>query len=372
MNPVPFSGAAVKITKIDSWLVNILQKPPIAPYQNRYKAGTSKEALILRIETDDGTFGWGESPQRWIEGKPFDGTEGRQVLDRLAGWDPFDVERLYLEGGIDDVFLQSGVEMAFWDLMGKATGRPLYQLLGGAVRSKDIELAACMGIQPYDKAGEIARLYVEMGFSTLKTKAGRDAQEDLEMARGIRDAVGDKLKLRIDANMGYQPQQAFELAKDLEQYALEYFEQPVPMFEISAAAEIRTRTTTPVGLNESVTTLEMVLEIIGQGAADVLLPDTYQCGGILAVKKVAALAEAAGIPCVMHCAHDLGPKTAAMLHIVVSSPVFDRANDCTYYGLVDDIITTPFQIERGRMRVPEAPGLGIEVSTKKLEQYRMG
>ena len=209
-----------------------------------------------------------------------------------------------------------------------------------------------------------------MGFTTLKTKAGRDPQEDLTMVRGVRDAVGDKLKLRIDPNQGYEPQVAFDLAKDLEPYCLEYFEQPVPKFEIAAAAEIRARTSTPVGLNESVTTLDMVLEIIGQGAADVLLPDTYQCGGILGVKKVAALAEAAGIPCVMHCSHDLGPKTAAMLHIVVSSPIFTMANDCTYYGLVDDVLTRPFQIERGHMCVPESPGLGVAVSPAKLEQYR--
>jgi L-alanine-DL-glutamate epimerase-like enolase superfamily enzyme len=113
----------------------------------------------------------------------------------------------------------------------------------------------------------------------------------------------------------------------------------------------------------------MVLEIIGVGAADFLLPDTYQCGGILAVKKVAALAEAAGIPCIMHCAHDLGPKTATMLHIVASTPIFTLANDCTYYGLVDDIITTPFTIDRGRMRVPDQPGLGIEMDAAKIAKY---
>ena len=360
----------MKVHSVQSWLVDIPQKAPIAPYHNRYNSGTSKEALILRIETDDGLVGWGEAPQRWIEGSPFDGTEGKSVQQRLAGWDPFDMERLYREGGLSDVFLLSAVEMAFWDLMGKAVRRPLYQLLGGAAQAKDVELAACMGIQPYDQAGAIARLYVEMGFSTLKTKAGRDPHEDLEMVRGVRDAVGDQLRLRIDANMGYAPRTAFELAKDLEPYALEYFEQPVPMYEFAAAAEIRARTTTPVALNESVTTLPTVLEIIGQGAADVLLPDTYQCGVIMAVKKVAALAEAAGIPCVMHCAHDLGLKTAAMLHIVVASPIFTLANDCTYYGLVDDIISAPFRVERGRMRVPEGAGLGVEVDVAKLERYR--
>ena len=359
----------MKIINIQSWLVDIPQKPPIAPYQSRYRAQSSKESLLFRVETDSGIVGWGEAPQSWIEGVPFDGSEGAAMLDRLRGWDPFDIERLYSEGRLDGGYLQSGVEMALWDIMGKAVGKPLYQLLGGTVRPKDIELAACMGIQPYDRAGELARLYVDQGFTTLKTKAGRRAEEDLEMVRGVRDAVGDRLKLRIDPNMGYQPPVAFQLAKDLEKYGLEYFEQPMPSHELEAAAELRRRSTTPLGLNESVTTLQQVQKIIELKAADYLLPDTYQCGGILGVKKAGVLAEAAGIPCIMHCAHDLGPKTAAMLHIVVSSPGFDLANDCTYYGLVDDVLTVPFRIDRGRMRVPEEPGLGIVVDEQKVRRF---
>lgn len=359
----------MKVTNVESWLVDVPQKPPIAPYQSRFRPGTSKESVIFRVTTDEGIVGWGETPQNWIEGDAYNGSEGPALLERIRGWDPFDIERLYVASGLDGGDLQSGIEMAFWDIVGKATGRPLYQLLGGAIR-KDIELAACMGIQPYDRAGELARLYVEMGFSTLKTKAGRDPQEDLEMVRGVRDAVGDQLKLRIDPNRGYQPAVALQLAKDLEPYRLEYLEQPMPESAIAESARMRVETKTPVGLNESVTTLPAVLDIINQQAADVLLPDTYQCGGILGVKKVGALAEAARIPCVMHCAHDLGPKTAAMLHIVASSPSFTLANDCTYYGLVDDILTELLQISRGRMRVPERPGLGIDVDPDKLQRYK--
>src|SRR5207302_11109819 len=141
-----------------------------------------------------------------------------------------------------------GVEMAMWDLVGKAVGRPLYELLGGAVRKK-IELAACMGIRPYDEAKAIARHYLDQGFTTLKTKAGRDAEEDLTMVRGIRDGVGDKLKLRIDPNMGYAPKVAFQLARDLEKYNLEYFEQPMEKSLIGEAARLRRHTTTPIALN---------------------------------------------------------------------------------------------------------------------------
>src|SRR5262249_751106 len=148
-----------------------------------------------------------------------------------------------------------------------------------------------------------------------------------------------RLKVRIDPNQGYTPAVAFPLARDLEKYNLEYFEQPMPQGLIADAARLRRHTRTPIALNESVTTPEIALQILQLRAAAVLLPDTYQGGGILAVKKVAVLAEAASVPCVFHCAHDLGLKTAAMLHVVASSPGFTLANDCTYYGLEDDVIT---------------------------------
>src|SRR5262249_30396315 len=131
------------------------------------------------------------------------------------------------------------------------------------------------------------------------------------------------------------------------------------------------RTSTPLALNESVTTTEISLQILQLNAADVLLPDTYQCGGLLAVKKVAALCESARVPCVFHCSHDLGIKTAAMLHVVASTPCFSLANDCTYYGLVDDILASLHRIEAGFMHVPEGPGLGVQVDEAKVQRYRV-
>src|SRR5262245_40201412 len=358
----------MKIRKLNALRVRIPQKPPIAPYQSRYKAGTHKESLLVRLETDTGLIGWGETPDDWIN-KSFEGTPEERLRSQVLGRDPFEIEGWYAENTLGS-YLASGVEMAMWDLMGKATGQPLCNLLGGRMRDK-VELAACMGIRPYDEAKAIARQYVEMGFSTLKTKAGRDAKEDLEMVGGIRDGVGDRLKLRIDPNMGYAPDVALQLARDLEQYNLEYFEQPMHLTLIAESARMRRLTKTPLALNESVTTPEIVMQILQLRAADILLPDTYQCGGILGVKKVTALCEAAGVPCVFHCSHDLGLKTAAMLHVVASSPNYPLANDCTYYGLEDDIITPLHRIERGHMPVPEAPGLGVTVDEAKLAKYRV-
>lgn len=358
----------MKINRLDALRVRLPQIAPIAPYQNRYRAGSCKDALLVRLESDAGHVGWGETPDDWIN-KSFQGTPSDRLRSQVVGRDPFDLEAFHAENTLGP-FLASAVEMALWDIIGHATRQPLYKLLGGAVRTK-IELAACMGIRPYDEAKAIAKGYVDQGFTTLKTKAGRDAAEDLEMVRGIRDGAGDRLKLRIDPNMGYAPGVAESLAKDLEKYHLEYLEQPMHSTLLAESARLRKRTSTPLALNESVTTPEVVLQILRLDAADVLLPDTYQCGGILPVKKIAALCEAAGVPCVFHCAHDLGLKTAAMLHVVASSPGFTLANDCTYYGLEDDVISPLHRIEGGFMTVPDGYGLGVKVDDAKLAKYRV-
>ncbi len=360
----------MKIADVQTFLVEVPQKYPIAPYQSRYRAASSTKALLVRLETDTELVGWGETPQRYL-GEQLTGSEATSLRDTLIGKDAGAIEAMYADWGLDGGYVQSGVEMAMWDLLGKACGQPLYQLLGGLYRRR-IELAACMGIRPPHEAAEIAKLYVEMGFSTLKTKAGRDAAEDLGFVRAIREAVGDRLKLRIDPNTGYSPDVCLQLAKDLEPYHLEYFEQPMPADLLDDSARIRQLTSTPLALNESVTTMEAVRQILDKQAAAVILPDTYQCGGIWAVKLVADVAASAGVPSVMHCAHDLGPKTAAMLHLVASTPNFSLANDCTYYGLEDDVIANPFQIDHGHITVPNTPGLGIEVDLAKVRRFQIG
>jgi muconate cycloisomerase len=266
--------------------------------------------------------------------------------------------------------LKSGIELALWDICGKAAGLPVAVLLGGILRPR-VEVAACMGIQSYERAAEFARWYVEMGFGTLKTKAGADMEEDVEMVRGIRDAVGNRLKLRIDPNRAYTPAQAAELCRRLEHYELEYIEQPIPAEPLSDAAWLRKQTRVPVALNESVTDPASVLAILEADAAEFILPDTHIAGGILPCVKIGAICEAARIPCIMHCGHDLGPKTAAMLHVAAASPAYSLANDTTYYGLVEDIVTEPFQIRGGAIDVPLTPGLGIEVDAEKLRRYRV-
>ena len=358
----------MKIVAVEVTVVEIPQIPPIAPYRSHIRSSSTTTHAIVRLETDEGLVGWGEHNVNFLPD-----ISGRKMTHDAAEWiigrDPLNIRVFHRDCPLE-MRLKSGLELALWDLCGKAANLPVAVLLGGIIRLR-VELAACMGIQPYERAGEIATQYVEWGYTTLKTKAGSDIQEDLEMVRGIRDAVGDRLKLRIDPNRGYTPEQAAELAHRLEPYDLEYLEQPIPAEPLETAKRLREQTTIPIALNESVVDPASVWEILRAEAADMILPDTHIAGGILPCVEIGHLCAAAGIPCIMHCGHDLGPKTAAMLHIAAACPAYSLANDSTYYGLEDDILTEKIPIEQGRIRVPDKPGLGIEGDPERIAKYKV-
>ncbi len=358
----------MKITHVEVTVVEVPQIAPIAPYRSHIRTSSTTQSAIVRVDTDEGVTGWGEHNQNFLPG-----ISGRRMTRDANAWaagrDPRNIAAFHRDCPLE-TSLKSGIELALWDICGQASGQSVAQMLGGIIRP-EIELAACMGIKSYEVAGEIATLYVEQGFSTLKTKAGSDMQEDLEMVRGIRDAVGDKLKLRIDPNRAYSPKDAAELARRLEEYDLEYFEQPIPAEPLADAVWLRQQTKTPIALNESVVDPASAFEILRAGAAAFLLPDTHIAGGIWPCVMIGHLCEAAGVPCIMHCGHDLGPKTAAMLHIAAACPAYSLANDSTYYGLEDDIVTEPFAIVRGKIAVPEKPGLGITGDLDKIAKYKV-
>lgn len=356
----------MRITRVLVTVVEVPQKSPVAPYRSHLRTSTTTRSAIVSVETDEGLTGWGEHNVNFLADVSARRME-RHASDWALGRDPLDIEAFHRDCPLD-TRLKSGIEMALWDIRGKAFGVPVATLLGGIVRPR-IELAACMGIQSYERAGEIATHYADLGYTTLKTKAGADPHEDLEMVRGIRDAVGERLKLRVDPNCAYSLEQAIELGQDLEPYHLEYLEQPIRADSLADARELRCATRTPIALNESVTDPASAWYILREDAAAFLLPDTHTAGGIWPCVKIGHLCEAAAVPCIMHCGHDLGPKTAAMLHVAAACPAYSLANDSTYDGLVDDIIVEPFRIERGTIAVPDKPGLGIEGDPEKLRRY---
>jgi L-Ala-D/L-Glu epimerase len=208
----------MRVIDVSVTIVEVPQTAPLAPYRSHIRSSSTTQSGIVRVETDAGLTGWGEHNVNFLPN-----LSGRQMEQHAREWligrDPENLSAFHRDCPLE-TRLKSGIELALLDICGKAAGRPVAALLGGVIRPH-VEVAACMGIQSYERAGEFARRYVEMGFGTLKTKAGADMTEDLEMVRGIRDAVGDRLKLRIDPNRAYSPTQAAELCRHLEQYHLE-------------------------------------------------------------------------------------------------------------------------------------------------------
>lgn len=357
----------MQIARVQVTIVEVPQVAPLAPYASHLRASSTTTSGIVRLETEGGIVGWGEFNVNFLPN--LSAQQMQAQAQWLVGRDPQNIVGFHQQCPLESR-LKSGLEMALWDLCGQAAGLPVAVLLGGIVRDQ-IELAACMGIQSYESAKEMAAWYIEQGFGTLKMKAGRAIDEDVNMVRGVRDAVGDKLKLRLDPNRAYSPAQALDLARRLEPYDLEYLEQPIPAEPLTDATWLRRQTSVPIALNESVTDPASVLAILQADAAAFILPDTHIAGGILPCVTIGRICQAAGIPAIMHCGHDLGPKTAAMLHIAAACPAYSLANDSTYYGLQDDIITNRLTIDRGTMRLPTTPGLGIECDPERLARYRV-
>ncbi len=355
----------MKIRRIQISIVDVPQIPPIAPYRSHVRTSSTTTSGIVEILTEAGLTGLGEFNLNFLPN--IDVQKMQRAAQWVVGRDAGNIELFHSECTLE-TRLKSGIEIAMWDVAGKAAGLPVAKLLGGILRPR-VELAACMGIQTYQRAGEIAQQYVEAGFTTLKTKAGSDMREDLEMVRGIRDAVGMTLKLRIDPNRAYSLEEGFELCRQLEQYELEYLEQPIMADPLSDAVALREGSRVPIALNESVIDPHSAWEILHLGASELLLPDTHIAGGILPCVKIGHLAESAGATCIMHCGHDLGPKTAAMVHVAAACESYRLGNDSTYYGIEDDITVEPLLITGGHISVPDRPGLGIEVDAKKMEHY---
>ena len=235
------AASIVRVTQVGVTVVEVPQTAPLAPYRSHLRSSSTTQSAIVRVDTDAGITGWGEHNINFLPDISARRME-QEARAWLIGCDPQNIAAFHQHCPLE-TRLKSGIELALWDICGKAAGLPVAVLLGGIVRER-VEVAACMGIQSYERAKEMAAWYVEQGFGTLKTKAGADMQEDLEMVRGVRDAVGDKLKLRIDPNRAYSPQQALELARRLEPYDLEYLEQPIaaePLTDarVAAAADAR-------------------------------------------------------------------------------------------------------------------------------------
>jgi muconate cycloisomerase len=271
-------------------------------------------------------------------------------------------------------FTKSGIEMACWDLLGKVAGLPVYRLLGGPVRDFVPTKYSVSGLAPA-RAAEIAAWAVAQGFRVMKVKVGIDPEEDVARVRAVREAVGPDVRLGVDANGGWSASVAIQTIRRLLEFGISFAEQPVAPLDVAWMADVRRNVTVPVMADESVYTLQDAMALVRADAADVLSVYVGKGGGIGPARKVAAVAEAAGLTCTVGSNLELGVAQAAMIHLAMATPgIGAEAYPCdilSRFFYQDDLLAEPLPVEAGSARPPERPGLGIELDEAKIARYRV-
>lgn len=352
--------------------------------------------LLVKLTTDDGWTGLGEAPalkdwggdhMRYYGETPASvAAVIRDILaPNLVGEDPRRIEWLHtlMDQAVKGYpYSKAAIDMALYDVVGKAAAVPAYQLLGGLYR-ESVPISHSIGLMDMDEAvAEVQRVKAE-GVRTIKLKGGVEPGRDVELLRRVREALGPDMNLTVDANNGYKSaKEAVRTTRAMEPYNILYMEQPVEGLE--AMAEVTRRVDTPIMADESAWTTWDILEIIEKKAADIISIYTTKPGGLLKAKKVAAIAEAAGFPCNVNGSVEMGVGNAANVHLAASTaaanlacviPVTTPDAEATgriagiYYK--DDIVAEPFEFADGAVKVSHRPGLGVELDEEKVERYRL-
>ena len=370
----------MRIGKVEAYPVRLPIKPltegGVAPYRGSREAkGTSwVTGVIYKLTAEDGLVGWGEMnmihslnmTMSIIKDLLEPALKGAEIWDRNQIMESL---RSLYNPDINTLHLVSGAEMALWDLTGKVLGCPISRLLGGKVRNT-IPAAYAFGYLDEKDTIKIVKEVCKNGFKTIKTKGGISLTGDIRRAFWLREAAGENVEIRVDMNQAYRMDQAVRYMNAVEPCRFQYVEQPVRVRMLSEYRQIRSRSSTPLAINEDSYIPGGIWEALRCSAADALVVDMESLGGIGELQKAAHIAEAAGIPLAHHCAWDMGVKTAAILQATSALPAFQMAMDTTYTAHGGDILSRPLVVSDGNFLVPEGPGLGVEVNEEALQEYR--
>ncbi len=370
--PATQSAADLRIASLRRWLVRVPLKHPIA-WASGTRSGVTR--LVVEITTQGGLKGYGETiclldaipavldhvVMPCAIGKSVDQTESlyRHVLG--AG---------YYHHKRAAVMAICAVEMAMWDAFGKACGQPLHRLWGGAWRDP-ISICAYLLQSDGDRCVADARDFQRRGYTSFKLKIGFDEASDIALTRAVRDCLGPGAPLRLDVNGAWTPGTARRQLSKLAEFDPVYVEQPLELDDLEGHAQLRNLQAIPIALDESAYTLNDVGNIVRAGAADVILLDPHEAGGLWQTVKAAAIAESVGIPVTLHCGGELGLSQAAYLHLAASIPNMTLAIDNERDYLDGDVITAPFDVREGRLAVPQGPGLGVEVDLSAVDHFEV-
>lgn len=365
----------MKITGVDTYLMQVggaRVDSKAADRKDYFEGGNfggSRNWLFVRITTDEGIHGVGECSgwPRVIE------TAIKDLAPMLMGEDPAHIDRLWhkmlaammghgMLGTVGGGAL-TGIEMALWDIKGKALGQPVWNLLGGRFRDR---------VAVYGHAKDVGKADRLLALGYRGLKVGFTGAVDLDLVASIRDHVGPRVDLMVDAHgpSWMTPADAIAVGRELESLDLLFFEDPVAPEDLDALARVRDHVNVPLAAGERVSTIWGIQPYIEHGLVDVIQPDTGRAGGITQMRKMAAMAEGHFITMAPHSG-SLGPVAEfAALHVMATIPnalMLERV-EFDWEGR-DSVITPAPKVVDGCLQVPDTPGLGVDIVIDEIEKY---
>lgn len=374
----------MKITAVRTHILEAALSQPFAYSRAWYD---TRSAMVVEIETDDGLTGWGEcyGPAR------ITAAVVQSVAPWLIGQDPLRTEFLWQmiyarlrDHGQKGAVIEglSGIDIALWDIKGKHFGVPVHRLLGGPLRSEVQAYATGLyrrkSGDPLRYLAEEAAGYVADGFKAVKLKVGFGVEEDAAVTRAVREAIGPGIALMVDANHAYDAVAAIRLGRMIEPYDIGWFEEPVPPEDVAGYRAVKAAISIPIAGGECEFTRFGFRDLLVSRAIDIIQPDTCAAGGLSECKKIADMAEAFGVRYNPHV-WGTGIAIAASLQLLAVLPSqtppslapvapmleFDR----TEHPIRQSLLVQPIEHVKGVVRVPDAPGLGIEVDREALARF---
>lgn len=352
------------------------------------RADGTQDDLLVRVHTDEGIVGVGEvdsSPgvAKAIIEAPLSHKISCGLRELVVGEDPFEIERLWdkmYQGSIffgrQGAVLQaiSGIDMALWDIVGKATGQPVYKLLGGAYRKRFRAYASSLFGDTPEETYDRAQRYAEEGFTATKFgwgPMGESEATDIALVRAARQGLGEDRLLMVDAGICWDAPTAIRRARQFEEFHLFWLEEPLHPDDLEGYAKLSALGLVRVAAGEQECGRAAFRTLMDMGRVDVIQPDVARVGGLTEAKKIGYMAADRHRLCVNH-SYKTGISIAASLHFLAAIPNSELLEYCVEPSALRQTLTMEsFPLdEEGMVSVPEAPGLGVTVNEETVERYR--
>lgn len=362
-------GLKMKVTSIDIYAADIQLKEP---FRIAIMEIASAQSVFVKINTDQGLYGLGEANPTWSitgETQAINMAGAADLAKLLIGKDPLNIEERVREVErflLRNSTIRSAFDTALYDLLGKAAGLPLYAVLGGGKRA--LWTDNTIGIADADYMAEKAADYRTRGFRAIKVKLGTSREQDVERIRKIRKTIGEDLPIRIDANQGWDYKTAVSALNALEPMGIEYCEQPVASWDYENMARIRRNTSIAIMADESLFDHHDAFKLASMGCCDYFNIKLAKAGGIHTALKINAVAESAGIRCMVGCMLETRLGLTAAAHLVSARPNIQYADLDGFLSHKEDPILGGAQYNVGEIQLPDGPGHGADVDPAFLKR----